>query len=306
MIDLSIIIVSFNAKEFLLNCLESIYKETKEINYEVIVIDNGSTDGTVEALTAKSEKRKMKNLRIIANKENLGFAAANNQGIKVAKGRYILLLNQDTVLLEEALQKMLSFMDKYPQIGLAGCQLLNQDKTIQPSAGYFPRLSKIFLMMSFLDDLPLLRDVLKPYQTRNIKFYTKLRYPDWVQGAFYFLRKEAIDDVGLLNEDYFMYMEDVDYAYRLKKAGWEVVFVPEAKIIHLGGDVLATRNQRAVIGEYKGLKYYFKKHKPFWELPTLKVLLAYGAILRILIFGKIIGNKHLEKVYRKALAEVLG
>lgn len=300
MVDLSVIIISFQDRKILWQCLSSIGKETKDIKYEVIVVDNASTDGSVAFVKSQISKSKLQTVKFIANKKNLGFARANNQGIKIARGRYILLLNQDTIILNGALQKMVGWMDNSLQVGLVGCRLLNKDKTIQPSAGYFPNLLKIFFWASFLESLPVIGNLIRPYHIKERSFYNKLEYPDWVQGAFYLLRREAAEATGLLDENYFMYVEEIDYAFRLKKAGWRVAFAPEAEVVHLGGDTRQTRNERAVLGEYKGLKLFFQKHKPVREMLFLGLLLVYGAGLRMIIFGKIMRSGYLKAIYEEA------
>lgn len=304
-IDLSIIIVSFNTRDLLRNCLKSIYNLKPEAsNLEVIVVDNDSTDGSPAMV-----KKEFSQVKLIVNKKNLGFAAANNQGIKKAQGRYLLLLNPDTLILENALAKMVAFMDKNKKIGIATCQLLNEDKTVQASGGFFPDLPRAFAWMFFLDDLPFVSRLIKTYHPHEPSFYTKdpfyqkEHFQDWVTGAFFLIRKEVVEKIGLLDEKYFMYVEEVDYCFRAKKNGFLVAYTPIAKIIHFGRKSLR-RPGEAIIREYKGLKIFYKKHYSSYQLPLLVLFLKVGAALRFLIFGIILGSKEARLAYAKAFKAI--
>jgi len=304
-IDLSIIIVSFNTKDLLRNCLKSIYTlYPKPYTLEVIVVDNASKDGSAE-MVAKDFPQ----VALIRNKKNLGFAAANNQGIKKARGRYLLLLNSDTLILEDALAKMVAFMDRNKKIGIATCQLLNKDKTIQASGGFFPTLPRVFAWMFFLDDLPIISRLIKAYHPHEPSFYTKNlfyqreHFQDWVTGAFFLIRKKVVEKIGLLDEQFFMYVEEVDYCFRAKKAGFLVAYTPMAKIIHLGQKSLRQPGDAAV-REYKGLKIFYQKHYPPFQLPLLLLFLKMGAALRFLIFGIILASKEARLAYAKAIKTI--
>ncbi|MFC1711444.1 glycosyltransferase family 2 protein [Patescibacteria group bacterium] len=298
MIKLSIIIPSFNTKELLKACLRSIYKETQGISFEIIVVDNASNDSTVNML-----KTSFPEVKLIVNQQNLGFAKANNQGLKKALGKNILLLNSDTIILDKAINKCLRFMESKENIDILGCKLLNKDKTTQPSGGYFPKLRQIFYMMFFIDDLPVLNNFLKAYQVTNKKFYQKTQQLDWVTGAFILLKKQVLDKLNGFDEKFFMYAEEVDLCFRAKKAGYKVWFFNDAKIIHLKGKSSKKGFEKSVLGEFKGLKKFYKKHKPKWELPVLRLLLKIGACLRMLIFG-ILRSNYKRRVYEKAFKVV--
>ena len=299
-LELSIIIPSFNTKKLLYNCLKSIFSQTKKIKFEVIVVDNASVDGSVQMI-----KKEFPQVKLIRNKKNLGYAKANNQGINLAKGKYILLLNSDTKIINEAIEKMVDWLELHPKIGIAGCQLLNSDGSIQPSAGFLPRLSKIFSWALFLDDLPLIWRIIKPYQVSKKIFYQNSHLNlGWVTGAFLIIKRRVIEKVGLVDERFFMYAEDVDWCYMAKEKGWQIGFNSEAQIVHYKGKSSKSGFKAAVLGEYKGLLAFFTKHKPSWEMPILKVLLKIGALLRFTIFGVIMNNKTKRRVYEKAFKVV--
>lgn len=304
MVDLSIIIVSFNTKKLTKECLDSIGKYAKNLEYEIIVVDNISTDGSVEML--RKFKKLNSKLRIVENDKNLGFGKANNQGMKIARGRYILLLNTDTIVKDNVLGEMVDWMDKHPKVGVSSCALKNADGSLQGTGGYFPNLSKVFAWMFFLEDIPLLDKAIKPFHPmhphspfyKGEAFFEKPHQQDWLTGAFFLLRKRAVDDVGLFDKDYFMYTEEVDYCWRMKKKGWKVWYLPQWSIVHLGGASSATA-EFPLLSELKGIKTFYKKHKPSYQMPILRAFLKAGMVLRIVIFGLLKGGAA-AKTYAKA------
>ncbi len=295
-VDLSIIIVSYNTKGLLLECLSSIQKHTKEVSYEVIVVDNASKDGSVAALQKLEVAGKK--LQVIANKENWGFGAANNQGMKKAKGRYILLLNSDTKLIENSLLSMVMFMDEHPKVGIASCKLVNADGTLQTTGGFFPTLPRVFLWATLIDDVPFVGDFFGSYHPHKL-FYSKERPLDWVTGAFFLARREVTSEIGLFDERFFLYVEEVEYCMRTRSKGWEVWYVPQTKIIHFGG-ASGTR-EGTVLREFEGLKILYKKHYSKVSLVFLRLFLFIGSVLRMFIFGIITPR---SRIYVHALGRI--
>lgn len=268
MIDLSVIIVNYNTKDYLLNCLKSI-----DLNCEIIIVDNASSDKSADEI-----KKTFPYVKIIENKKNLGFAKANNQGIRQAQGRYVLLLNPDTKILDSALQKMINWMDNNPKAAVSTCQLLNEDGSIQPTGGFFPTLPHLVAWQIFLDDLLLL----KSYHLKKI-FYSKERELDWITGAFFLFRREVVDKAGLFDENFFMYAEDLEYCYRIKKAGFRIFFTPIASVTHYG--FKSGSKEKALVSEYQSLVYYYKKH--FSRSAFLaRIILKLGAALRFVIIDR--------------------
>lgn len=296
-IDLSVVIVNWNTKKLLEDCLRSIFKYTKGIKFEVIVVDNGSKDGSRDMV-----RKKFPQAKLILNKDNLGFTKANNQGIKVAKGEYVLLLNSDTYLVENSLKKLVDLAKSKDNLGALGPQLLNEDRTIQQSAGFFPHLPQVFYWMSFIDDLPG-GTLLKPYHIDHDSFYRKDRQVDWITAAAISVPKKVIDKVGSLDEGIFMYGEEVDWCYRIKKAGYGVYFSPATKIVHIGRGSSGKISQNAILGEYKGLLYFYKKHKSFLSLQMARLLLKIGALARLAIFP-LFAKANVAKFYAEALKVV--
>ena len=277
-VNLSIIIVNYNTEDLLKNCLNSI-----KLACEIIIVDNGSTDGSVEEI-------KNLKLKIILNKTNLGFAKANNQGIKIAQGEYILLLNSDTVVKKGALGAMIKFLDDNPESAVVGPKLLNKDGTSQPSAGRFPSLSVVTVML-FREHFGGSRFVRASYD--------KIREVDWVMGAALMVKKNVFKKTGLLDENIFMYMEEVEWCCRIKKAGFKVYFYPQAEIFHLGQGSSQTGRKEPILNIYKGLIYFYQKHKSNSEQVILKILLKTKAILSY-ILGIITNNKYLKETYAEA------
>jgi GT2 family glycosyltransferase len=299
-VDLSIIIPSCNTKKLLQDCLVSVFKQTKNISFEVMVIDNASKYNIKNQISKIKNTYQKSNIILIQNKQNLGYAKANNQALRQAQGDYILFLNSDTVILNKAIENSLSFMEKERKVDILGCQLLNKNKTIQPSGGFFPQLSQIFYWMFFIDELPLLKRVIKPYQQSQKKFYKKTRELDWATGAFLLVKKRVVKKIKGFDERFFMYGEEVDFCYRAKRLGFKTWFYPEAKIIHLKSQSPGGGFEKSVLGEYQGVKKFYQKHQPPWQLPLLRLWLKIGALSRIFIFGILKGNKKKRKIYEKA------
>lgn len=301
--DISIIIVSFNTKDLIVNCINSIVKHTKNINYEIVVVDNNSTDGSPEML----KKLKLKNMSIVVSKTNLGFTGGNNLGIKKAKGKYILFLNSDTLLESNVIGEMCGWMDNHPKIGISTCSLIGRDGKLQRTGGYFPNLINVFSWMT-IQDIPGVDIVIKPFHP-NINFYReatsstyrKEQEIDWVTGAFLLVRSEVVIEIGVLDESYFMYGEDVDFCYRTKGKGWKVMYLPKWTIIHYGG--ASSTREFPILSEFKGIKIFFKKYKPNWQYPLLRLILKIGSLGRAMLFG-IIEGKESASIYAKAFKTI--
>ena len=270
MLDLSVVIVNWNVRELLRRCLRSVLASQRlsGLAAEVIVVDNASSDGSTEMV-----KEEFPEVRLIANEENLGFTKANNQGILASEGRYILLLNPDTEVIGDALGAMVEYMDAHPDVGALGPMLLNPDGSVQSSRRRFPTLATAFLE-STVFQWELSRDnrVLRRYYVFD-RPNDEVQEVDWVTGACILMRRRAIEEVGLLDEDFFMYSEELDWCRRAKERGWKVIYLPEAKVVHYGGksseQVVPFRHiqfQRSKI-------IYFRKHYGLWPAALLHVFL---------------------------------
>ena len=265
--DLSIIIVNWKVKDLLKKCLQSIFEQTKNISFEVFVVDNASSDGSVEMV-----REKFPQVDLIASSENLGFAKGNNLAIKKSRGRYILLLNPDTEILDNALEKMVRFMDAHLDCGISGCNLLNPDLSLQPSVRAFPNLaSQAFILLKIHHLLPHTKTIYK-YLVQNFD-YEKTQEVEQVMGAFMMIRREVVDKIGLLDENFWIWFEEVDFCKRAKSAGWEILYTPEAKIIHHFGQsfkqAMGVKKQKDF---NRSLSYYFKKHETRGEWLAIQIL----------------------------------
>ena len=279
--DLSIIILSFNTKNLLDDCLDSVFQQTKGIKFEVLVVDNHSTDGSAEMV-----KKKFPQVKLINNKKNLGFAQANNQGMKKAQGKYLLLLNSDTKIKNKSLKNLLSLAQKKQDLGIAGPKLLNPDGTPQPSTGPFYTLPVTFFSL-FRGD-------------RYLRHaYSQEKAVDWLSGACFLIKRELIYKVGLLDEKFFMYVEEMEYCYRAKKAGYLTYFFPQAEVYHLERGSSPEGKQKAIWGIYQGLIYFYQKHFAPWQLTVLKLLLRVKSIL-VWLIGWLTNNQGLKETYAKA------
>lgn len=291
---LSIILVSYNTKKLTLDTIKSVYKHQHDVDLEIIIVDNDSQDGSVEALKKLAAKKK--NLHFIAEKKNWGFGIANNIGAKKAKGEYLLFLNTDTLIHTGVLPYSLSWFNTHPQTGVYSCRLQNQDKTTQASGGYFPTLGRLLAWQFFIDDLPLFRRLIKsihPYPHHPL--YSRLSHLDWVTGAFMVVPKKVFNQVKGFDKKIWLYVEELELCYRIKKAGYQAVYDPTHSITHLGG--ASGTSVLALTNEIKNTIYFFSKHKPKWQLPLVKIIFALGSLLRFIIFGVIAHDEKARQAY---------
>lgn len=283
--DLSIIIPSFNTKDLLDRCLSSIYSGLKDssLTFEIIVLDNASTDGSQPLL-----KEKYPRVIKIFNKDNIGYGKANNIGIRKAKGKYVLLLNSDIKVQNGAVNTLFESVSAQAKI-FAGGKLLNEDGSPQDSCGPTYTLPVVALMLFGKGD------------SLHITRYSPVtqKKVDWVSGACLMGSKDAFLDLGLFDENIFMYMEEIDLLYRAHLKGYTTIFVPDACFIHTGA-ASSGNKRRPVVNIYRGLLYFYRKHRSIIEQRLVWILLrskAYSAIF----LGRILGNRQLETIYAEAL-----
>lgn len=273
MIKLSIIIVNYNTRDYLKKCIESVYETISGPGFEIIVVDNNSEDGSCEMI-----KSDFPNVHLIENSANIGFARGNNRGIAVARGTYILLLNSDTRVLEDALEKMVSYLESHPETAVVSPRLVYPDFSDQGVARRFPTpANAIFGRKSVFTRL-------FPNNRYSKKYLVSLSYDlndpfevDWVSGACIMARKKVVEEAGLLDEKFFMYWEDADLCFRIKKNGWRVFCVPEAVVIHYEGKSTKEKSSNRLIIEFHKSAYrYYRKHhiKSFFEFMNFIAILG--------------------------------
>jgi GT2 family glycosyltransferase len=274
--DISVVITSWNTKSLLLECVESILSETQVPSIEVIVVDNASTDGSPEAV-----EEKFSNVKVVRNERNLGFAKANNIGIKLSVGRYISLVNSDVRVLKGCFDRLYQYMEEYPAVGIAGPKMLNSDMTVQRTCRRFPTLWSTFCCAVGLDKV-----FPKSYtfggEARFFYPDDEIGAVDVLTGCFWILRREAVKQVGLLNEAFFFYGEDLDWCKRFWSAGWKIVFFPNAQAIHYGGTSSSQAPTIFAIEKEKATLQYWKEHFSRFSKSILLCIMWLHHIIRII------------------------
>ncbi|MEA3335285.1 MAG: glycosyltransferase family 2 protein [Chloroflexota bacterium] len=310
--DLSVIIVNWNTCDFLAQCLESVpggqlsetglgqHVEvgTRNLDIEVIVVDNASSDGSAEMV-----RRRFPQVKLIENSRNIGFAMANNQAIAYSRGRYVLLLNSDTVVHSGALQRMVAFMEDHSRAGAVGPRLLNEDGTLQPSVHPMMTPAREFWRLIFLEKLwPLAR-----YQQEQWDTETP-RLVDVIKGACLMVRRRALEQTGLLDDRYFMYTEEVDLCYRLARDGWNLCYVPAAVVTHFGEASSRQMAEDMYIQLYRSKLQFFRKFGGAGRARRFKVLvsLAYAPRAMVATTSGLISEpwRTRGKTYRRLLREL--
>lgn len=285
MINASVVVVNWNTKELLENCLSSLDGEERSLQLEILVVDNNSSDGSADMVASK-----FPDVKLIRNQQNRGFAKANNQALSISSGRYILLLNSDACLVNNSISLMLEFMDSRPEAGIIGPRLLNADGSLQFSCYNVPSVFRTFLEMTFISRL-------FPWDTGNMLYhfgYDKIKEVGYVSGACMMIRREVLDDIGLLDERFFIYAEEADFCMRAKESGWKIFFIPGAKVKHyLRQSVGRYGIEKMTAEKLKSNYLLFRKHygklsadmfvvlSCFWELPKLLLFLFDKERLRI-------------------------
>ncbi len=252
---LSIIIVSWNVRDYLADCIESILKNCRLLQYEIIIVDNAGTDGTVDFI-----KEKYPQIALISNTKNMGFAYANNQGVRRAKGKYLFFLNPDTIIKPDAVEKMLAFLEQNKDVGAVGPRLLNKDLTLQHSVRTFPAFRGALYRHTILRYFGLFKNHHETWRMKDFKG-DRLTDVDQIMGAAILTGKDLVLEIGGFDERFFMYYEEADFCYRIKKAGYRIVFFPDASIIHLGGKSTGQISFRKKFMAIRSLLMFFSKHR---------------------------------------------
>jgi GT2 family glycosyltransferase len=293
-VEISIIIVSWNTKDILRVCLQSIQQQCLKYSYEVIVVDNNSPDGTAEMIATRFEW-----VKLIANSNNNGFAAANNQGLEVSKGKFLLLLNPDTEIIHHAIDKLieeaLAIQKQNANLGVLTCKLLNPDRTYQASVNQFYSFwsslwkNRIFSMLSNKE---------KDYE--NLPVTTEI---DWAFGAVMLFSREVFEKIGYLDEAFYIYAEEIDYFLRVKKAGLKSYFSPQISIIHYGGASSGQKKAEMFIQNYRSFFYLLKKHFGWFSYFAYRMRATLYLSILALIYkcGSGKENKIKHQVYFKTL-----
>ena len=276
-LDLSIVIVNWNTQHVIVDCLRSVLANLGELSTEVIVIDNASTDDSVQVIAERFPQ-----VQLIANDTNRGFAAANNQGMRMARGAYVLLLNPDTVVLDGAFDKTLAYARRHPDIGVLGCQVMESAQAVQRTCFRFPSpLNTLMWVSGALAWFPRSRIAGRaaygPWNRRDE------REVEVVSGMFMLVRCEAIEQVGLMDEAYFVFAEEADWCYRFRSAGWRCVFAPVGRIVHVDGGSKSTEQAsvRMYVEIQKSLLLFHRKHLGWGRWALCKFLFLTTMVTRL-------------------------
>ena len=275
--ELSVLIVNYNAEPVLRDCLHAVYRNTVERPLEVLVVDNASSDGSLTMLA-----RDFPEVQVIASQENLGFSRGNNLAIQAARGRYLLLLNNDTLVTPGALDTLLRLIKARPEVGALGPLLRNADGSVQISYGRMigfraELLQKLLFALSSRGN---------PLVARYLEWRARREaHPDWVSGACILLRADVLRQVGALDENFFMYTEEVDLCHRIRNRGYRVLYSPEAEIVHLGGKSTESNSEKAAIEYRRSQLYFYLKHYGRGRVRMLKAYLLPKTALAWLLGG---------------------
>lgn len=283
---LSIIIVSWNVRDLLRDCLQSLFADQGELAMEIIVVDGASADDSAAMVATE-----FPNVHLIASDENLGFPKGNNVGMGVANGRFLLLLNPDTIVKKGALATMLNYLQTHPAVGLVGAQLLNADESVQSSRRRFPTMATAYFESTWLQPIAPKRLLDDYYVNDSGDDETVL--VDWVMGACMMTRREIVDAVGGMDEAYFMYSEELDWQRRMVDAGWQVAYLPTAQVVHYTGKSSEQAVTARDINFERAKLRYFRLYHGRWRAWFLRVFLLAGYLVQIGIEGMkgILGHK---------------
>jgi GT2 family glycosyltransferase len=273
--DVTVILVTWNSLSDLPGCLAAIPRAAAHVTWEITIVDNQSTDGT-RAYVETHHPR----IRLLVNAENRGFAAANNQALRLARSRYVLLLNPDTVLQEGAIDRMVACLDADTTASAAGPAVLNRDGTPQQTGITFPSTQNILIETLFLDRLFPRSRIFGRHRQRYAD-PSQQRAVDYVQGSCLMVRSTTIARVGILDEEYFMYFEETDWCYRMARAGGKVLLCPAAAVIHFGGEESSHYGEGRLLDYFRSLLVFYRKHHPVMDGVLLRLVLLLRSCLRI-------------------------
>jgi GT2 family glycosyltransferase len=269
-VDMSIVLVCWNNKAYLDPCLKSLYEGGLKSSFDVVVVDNGSTDGSQQMLVEKYP-----DVMLIQNEGNVGLGKASNQGIEATNGRHVLLLNNDTLVNGPALDMLVEYLDAHPETGATAGKLLNPDNSFQSGFAPFSTLLEEFLIVTHIGEL-----LWTGYPSHGDS--NKIKETGWMSSACLLVRRAALDQIGLLDESYFIYGDEADLQFRLNKAGWKVVFLPNSSIIHFGGRSMDRWKRRKMV--YRGKMMFYKKNYGFLSTLSLRLMFFVMSLLKLLVW----------------------
>jgi GT2 family glycosyltransferase len=293
--DLTISIINYRTKDLTAKCLDSILKKDWKVKYQIFLVDNNSEDGSVEFF-----KQKYPKIKLITSKQNLGFAGGHNLVLKQLKTEYVLILNSDTEIFDQVIDKMIEFMDSSSEVGISSCKILNKDQSLQPNAGDLPFGAALINWLFNLESI----GVSSPsFHRTEYDYYQTIHPVGWLSGSFMMIRKSVIDKVGFFNERFFMYMEDVEFCYRANKKGFKIFINPLVSIKHLSGASSDDPKYRQWLGESKGLLIFYNQLFGSPGEWGVRILIYITTMLRIIAFS-LIGKGGVAINYAKVITNL--
>lgn len=302
-LNLSVVVLSFNTKDITDECLRRLRSSATSCQsklqnkVEVIAVENASSDGSLEMIQQKHPW-----VKLIASKENTGFSKGNNIGMKASQYPYILLVNSDSFVEEDTLEKAIQYFDKHPDCDALGCKQILPDGSIQVSAGFLPTPLNTVFWITGLNIIPGVERLVKPIHPRDKAFLAIEQEAEWVMGAFFMMKREVFEKTKGFDESIFMYGEEVELSKRIKDLRFRIFYVPSIQITHLDKASSQHLLEKPLLNEIKGLVRYFKQHYQQSYL-LIKIVLALSLILRLVIFS-ILRNTQRQKAYWQALAVI--
>jgi GT2 family glycosyltransferase len=293
--QVSVSIVSFNTKDLLKQCISSLLVQKTQHKLDILVLDNNSSDESPKMLKENFSDK----IQLIGNSENSGFAKGQNKILKQIKGDYVLILNPDTQMQNDAIEKMVSFMEENPDCGISSCKLIGSGGETQSNGGDFPFYIALF---SWLFNLEIF-GVKSNFHRTEKNFYDKVKEVDWVGGTFMMVRKDVFEKVGYFDEDYFMYFEDTEFCFRARKKGFKVMINPSVTVSHQSGASSKNPRFNQWKGEFRGVTHFYKKELGSFASFGLKLMIYCAVLLRIITFT-LLGKVDIAKTYTKVLGEI--
>jgi GT2 family glycosyltransferase len=291
----AISIVNYNTAKLTSDCIKSILSRKWKVDLDIFVIDNASSDGSLEIL-----KKEFPKLHFIDSKKNNGFGAGHNLALKETKCDFNIILNSDALVESDVIDSMVDFMVENSECGIASCRVIGFDGKLQPNAGDLPFGLSLINWLFNLEALGIKRPA---FHITDESYYKDKKEVGWLSGNFMIIRREVIEKVGFFNESYFMYFEDVEFCYRISKAGFKVMFNPSTSIKHLSGGSLDNPRFRQWTGEYKGLVHFYKDQFGLFAGIIVKSLVYITSVLRLIAFF-ITGKLDFSKTYAKVIANI--
>lgn len=295
MSKIAVSIVEYNTKDLLKNCLNSIFNYKWINDIEVLVVDNDSKDESVEMV-----KKQFPKVSLIENKKNVGFGAGHNLSFKKIKADYYVILNSDALLEEFVLDEMVKFMEDNPSCGVSSCKVLGFDEKLQPNGGDLPFGVSL---LGWLFNLETIGIKIPAFHREDEGYYRKPHSVGWVSGNFMIIRKKVLEKIGMFNESFFMYFEDVEFCYRVSKGGFSVMINPDVSIQHLSGGSLDDPKFSQWSGEMRGLIQFYQQQSGFAVAFFIRIMVYVSLILRIISFA-LVGKLSYSLIYGKVIINI--